>query len=146
MIQFSKLVAVATFASLSFAPFALAAKPIEVLKVDLAGEADQPMKIDLSKAVIKAGIVELVVTNAAIGTDHEMVLVKLANKDTPLVVDPKTHRIDEKKLKSMGEVAGLKAGQTGKLKVKLAPGEYILVCNHASHFELGMATHLTVTK
>jgi uncharacterized cupredoxin-like copper-binding protein len=122
-----------------------AAAPAETVNVSLAGEADQPMKIDVDKTAVKAGIVQLVVTNDAIGTDHEMVLVKLASKDTVISADPKTHRIDEKKLKSMGEVAGLKAGNKGTLKVKLAPGEYALICNHKSHYELGMATRITVT-
>jgi uncharacterized cupredoxin-like copper-binding protein len=112
--------------------------------VALSGEADQPMKIDVSKKTVKAGVLEFVVSNEAIGTDHEMVLVKLPSKDATITADKATQRIDENKLKSMGEVAGLKAGDTGKLSVKLAPGEYVLLCNHKAHFELGMATHLTV--
>ncbi len=146
MTKFSTFLIATSLLSLSFTPFALAAKQVEIIKVGLAGEADQPMKIDIDKAAIKAGQVEFKVTNVAIGTDHEMVLVKLANKDTALTADPKNHRIDEKKLTSLGEVAGLQAGKTGKLSVKLAAGEYLLLCNHASHFELGMATRLTVTK
>ena len=124
---------------------AFAAAPPETVNVSLAGEAGLPMKIDLDKTVVKTGLVELNVTNDAIGTDHEMVLVKLVSKDAVISADPKTHRIDQKKLKSMGEVAGLKAGERGTLKVKLAPGEYALICNHKSHYELGMATRITVT-
>jgi uncharacterized cupredoxin-like copper-binding protein len=30
--------------------------------------------------------------------------------------------------------------------VTLAAGDYVLVCNHKSHFELGMYTPFTVTK
>jgi uncharacterized cupredoxin-like copper-binding protein len=55
-------------------------------------------------------------------------------------------RIDEGKLKSMGEVAGLKPGATGSLKVKLAAGDYLLLCNHKSHYHAGMYTAFTVTK
>jgi uncharacterized cupredoxin-like copper-binding protein len=147
MIKFSKYLAVASIASLSFASLAMAATPVQIIKVGLAGEADQPMKIDLDKNTVKAGTVEFDVTNVAIGTDHEMVLVKLAAKDAQIApADPKTRRIDEKKLKSMGEVAGLQAGKMSKLKVKLSPGEYALLCNHPSHYELGMVTRLTVTK
>jgi uncharacterized cupredoxin-like copper-binding protein len=114
------------------------------LIVALSGEADQPMKIGLDKKTVKAGLMEFIVSNESIGTDHEMVLVKLANKNATITADKATQRIDENKLKSMGEVAGLKAGDTGKLKVKLAAGEYVLLCNHKAHYELGMATHLTV--
>ncbi len=145
MRHLSKSFLFASAVTLSLSSWALAAKPIDVIQVSLAGEADQPMKIEVSKNTVKAGTIELQVSNVAIGTDHEMVLVKLTDPTANIVADPKSHRIDEKKLKSMGEVAGLKAGATGKLNVKLAPGEYVLLCNHASHFELGMATHLTVT-
>jgi uncharacterized cupredoxin-like copper-binding protein len=55
-------------------------------------------------------------------------------------------RIDESKLKSMGEVAALKPGDTGTLKVKLAAGDYMLLCNHKGHFDAGMYTPITVTK
>jgi uncharacterized cupredoxin-like copper-binding protein len=122
-----------------------AATSPQTINVALAGEAEQPMKIDVDKKVLKAGVVEFLVSNEAIGTDHEMILVKLTNKDAEISADPKTHRINEKKLKSMGEVAGLKAGDKGKLEVKLAPGEYALICNHKSHYELGMAIRITVT-
>jgi uncharacterized cupredoxin-like copper-binding protein len=87
--------------------------------------------------------VEFLVSNEAIGTDHEMVLVKLTNKDAEISTDPKTHRINEKKLKSICEVAGLKAGDRGKLKVSLTPCGYAVICNHKSHYELGMATRIT---
>jgi uncharacterized cupredoxin-like copper-binding protein len=124
---------------------AFATAPVEAVAVSLSGEAGEPMKIDIKTPVIKAGTVEFTVKNDAIGTDHEMVLVKLANKDVKISADPKTHRLNEKSLKSLGEVAGLKAGDVGTLKVALAPGEYLLMCNHKAHYELGMATHLTVT-
>jgi uncharacterized cupredoxin-like copper-binding protein len=40
----------------------------------------------------------------------------------------------------------LKPGDEGHLKVKLVAGNYMLVCNHKEHYELGMATPFTVTK
>jgi uncharacterized cupredoxin-like copper-binding protein len=115
-----------------------------VIKVSLTGEADNPMgiKLDLSKA--KAGVFEFDVTNDAIATDHEVVLVKLKSPAQKIAVDPAKDRIDEGKLKSMGEVAGLKPGATGKLKVKLAAGDYLLLCNHKSHYHQGMYTAFTV--
>lgn len=144
----NKLALISSFAFLSvcFNSTVFAAQSIQKVKIELAGEADQPMKIVVDSAPIKAGTVVFDVTNSAIGTDHEMVLVKLASADSAMTPDPKTHRIDESKLKSLGEVAGLKAGDTGKLKVKLAPGEYALICNHKSHYELGMATRFTVVQ
>jgi uncharacterized cupredoxin-like copper-binding protein len=133
-----------TLVSMLASTAAFAAMPIETVAVSLSGEAGEPMKIAVDKVSVKAGKLEFAVSNDAIGTDHEMVLVKLAVKDVVFSTDPKTHRIDESKLEAMGEVAGLKAGDTGKLSVELAAGEYVLLCNHKSHYELGMATHITV--
>jgi uncharacterized cupredoxin-like copper-binding protein len=136
--------AAAAFLAVSMITFSFAAAPKSVVAVALSGEAGEPMKIVVDKHTVKAGVMEFVVTNEAIGTDHEMVLVKLPNKNAQIVPDKSTQRIDEKKLDAMGEVAGLKAGDQGKLKVKLTAGEYVLLCNHKAHYELGMATHLTV--
>lgn len=122
-----------------------APKPSEIVNVVLGGEADQPMTAKPDKMSVKAGLIEFDVKNDAIGTDHEMVLVKLSSADQKITADPKTHRVDEKRLKSLGEVAGLKAGETKKLTVKMTPGSYMLICNHKSHFELGMSSPFTVT-
>jgi uncharacterized cupredoxin-like copper-binding protein len=135
-------------AAISLAAFnvsAYAAKATTVVHVSLEGEADQPMKITPDAASVKAGAVEFDIKNDAIGTDHEVVLVKLKSKDQKISDNAKTDRIDESKLDSMGEVAGLKPGATGKLKVKLAAGDYMLLCNHKGHFHEGMYTAFTVT-
>jgi uncharacterized cupredoxin-like copper-binding protein len=146
MNMFSKtgLATMATLASLTLMP-AFAATPVTKVQVSLDGEADQPMKIALDTATVKAGTVEFNVKNVAIGTDHEVVLIKLQKKDQKITSDAKTHRIDEKKFKSMGEVGGLKPNDSGVLKVKLAAGDYVLLCNHKAHYELGMYTAFTVT-
>jgi uncharacterized cupredoxin-like copper-binding protein len=116
----------------------------QVVHVSLIGEADQPMSVKTDASAIKSGMVEFIVSNDAIGTDHEVVLVKLKAKDQKISANAKNHRVDEKLLKSMGEVGGLKPGDKGTLKVKLAAGDYMLLCNHKSHYELGMATPFTV--
>lgn len=136
--------AAAALIAVSMITLSFAAAPKNIVVVALSGEAAQPMKIVADKKTVKAGLLEFVVTNEAVGTDHEMVLVKLPNKDAQITADKSTQRIDEKNLESMGEVAGLKSGDQGKLKVKLAAGEYVLLCNHKAHYELGMTTHLTV--
>ncbi len=139
----SMIVASTTLLALNTAAFAKSST--QIVNVSLGGEAGQHMTINLDHNSIKAGMVEFDVKNDAIGTDHEVVLVKLKTKSQKIASDSKSHRIDEKKLKSMGEVAGLKPGDSGALKVKLAAGDYLLLCNHKEHFELGMYTPLTVT-
>jgi uncharacterized cupredoxin-like copper-binding protein len=131
---------------LALSTMAYAAAPSQVIHVSLLGEADQPMSVKLDVTTIKAGAAEFDVSNDAVGTDHEVILVKLTSKDQAISADPKKHRINEAKLKTMGEVGGLKPGDKGVLKATLKPGEYALICNHKSHYELGMATRFTVTK
>ena len=117
----------------------------QVVKVSLLGEAGQPMSVKLDAAIFKAGTFEFDVSNDAVGTDHEVILVKLDTKGQIIKADGKKHRVDEAKLKTFGEVGGLKPGKSGILKADLTAGEYMLICNYKSHFELGMATHITIT-
>jgi uncharacterized cupredoxin-like copper-binding protein len=135
---------IAAASAILFSSIAMATTTSKVVSVSLLGEADQPMSVKLDASKIKAGPVEFKVSNDAIGTDHEVVLVKV-KKGEHIMADMKKHRVNEDTLTSMGEVGGLKPGDTGTLKVKLAAGDYVLLCNHKNHYELGMATPFTVT-
>jgi hypothetical protein len=84
--------------------------------------------------------------NMAMTEEHEMVLVQLKSADQPIPVLKGKHRIDEKKLKSLGEVSDLKPGADGKLKATLTRGSYLLFCNISGHYEAGMHIALTVTE
>ena len=146
MTMFTRSLCAATLL-LALSPAAFAATSNQVVAISLLGEADQPMSVKLDNTEIKAGKVEFKVTNDAVSTDHEVVLVALASPDEKIVADTKKHRVDEGKLDSLGEVGGLKPGDNGVLKATLKPGvTYALICNHKSHFELGMATRFTVVK
>ena len=77
---------------------------------------------------------------------HEVILVALKSPDQKIVADTKKHRVDEAKLKTLGEAGGLKPGDKKVLKATLKPGvTYALICNHKSHYEMGMYTAFTVT-
>ena len=135
-------------AALALAALALGAVPAlaeTIVKVSLTGETGAKMGMDLSASSVPAGKVRFNVVNAASGTGHEMIVVKLPAKDAKLPLDPAKHRIDEKAVKFLGEVSGLKGGQAGSLTVALAPGDYELVCNHKGHYEAGMYAPFTVT-
>ena len=116
-----------------------------VVQVKLTGESHEKMGAELSQSTVPAGMVEFDVVNAAMKSGHEAIVVKLKSKDRKLMVDPATHRVDEKSLQSLGEVSKLKAGDKGTLKVNLTPGDYLVFCNYKGHYEAGMEAPLTVT-
>jgi uncharacterized cupredoxin-like copper-binding protein len=104
------------------------------------------MAIKLDQSSVKAGKVTFDVTNDAMSENHEMVLIRLKDKDQSLPILKDKHRIDESKVKSLGEVADLKPGDRGSFTATLKPGAYELMCNVKGHYEAGMHTVLTVTK
>lgn len=122
---------------------AFAATTIKVIE---GGEGGGPMTLTLDQPTVKAGDVVFAVHNDAVSEAHEMVLVRLKAANEEVSVIAAKHRVDEKALKSLGEVSDLKPGADGTLKAKLKAGTYLLLCNIKGHYEAGMHAKLTVTK
>ncbi len=121
----------------------LAATTVQVTE---GGEGGGPMTLTVDQSTVKAGEVIFKVHNDAMTEEHEMVLVKLKAADQQIPIIQSKHRVDEKHLKSLGEVSDLKPGADGTLKAKLAPGSYLLLCNIKGHYEAGMHAVLTAVK
>lgn len=130
-------------AGLALFSAAAVAAPTTV-NVMLMGEGGSDMQIQVDKTQIPGGDVVFNVANHAMTENHEMILVKLKSADQPIPVNAKKHRVDEKQLKTLGEVADLQPSNTGSLKANLKPGAYLLLCNIKGHYEAGMWTKLTV--
>jgi uncharacterized cupredoxin-like copper-binding protein len=79
--------------------------------------------------------------------DHEFVIIQTDTlaKDLVAKVDPATMRLDEELLTSPGEYGDLVAGVTGVVTIDLPAGHYVLMCNIADHYQLGMYADLEVT-
>ncbi len=127
------------------------------------GELNPVVSADLSEFTVKvsqfasapAGDVTFMVKNAG-GTDHEMIVLKtdkpfnklpiIDSGDPPAPTKGRPDKVDE--TDSVGETGGadLKPGETRTFTLKnMAAGNYVLVCNLASHYGLGMRAAFKVT-
>ena len=108
--------------------------------------------IAIDQATVPAGEITFRVKNG--GTIvHEMVVAKtdLAPEKLPLLTAGSTIEeghavgdVDEEQLDSPGEVSDVPVGQTSNATFKLEPGKYVLYCNLAGHYKLGMFTTFIV--
>lgn len=103
-----------------------------------------PMGIRLSSATVPAGAVTFNVTNISKQMMHEMVISPVKDPKTPLPFNKADNKVDEDAAGHLGEVADLEAGKKGSITIDLKPGTYLLYCNIAGHYVLGMWTLLTV--
>jgi uncharacterized cupredoxin-like copper-binding protein len=103
-----------------------------------------PMGIKVSTATVPAGQVTFNVTNDSKDMVHEMVISPIKDEKTPLPYDKAGQKIDEDAAGHLGEVAELEHGKKGSLTINMKPGRYILYCNIAGHYVLGMWTLITV--
>lgn len=130
-------------------PFAVSAATSAVvvdLKDTTADSTLTGMAIAPSRTTLKAGDVSFSAVNRSKALVHEMILVKLDTPDQAMPYDTKEDKIDEERIKHLGEVSELEPGKSGTLRVKLAPGVYALLCNQPGHYNAGMISVVTVTK
>ena len=102
------------------------------------------MGIKVSAKMLRAGTVTFAVTNLSKGLVHEMIVAPIKDVKTPLPYDKAGQKVDEEAAGHLGEVAELEPGKKGALTIDLKPGHYILYCNIAGHYALGMWTLITV--
>ena len=124
---------------------ALPARADETVGVTLADKGMQSMRMDLSPKQVKAGNVTFNVTNTSQTLVHEFVVVRADKPIETLPYNEHEKEVDESALGVANEIDDLEPGKSGMLTVKLEPGSYILLCNKAGHFKLGMVNRITVT-
>ena len=97
-------------------------------------------KVELNVTTVKAGPVKFGVKNAG-GMEHSFELIKT---DLPFDKLPTT---GDAKAREDGLVKQIKSIAVGKVSVitaDLAAGNYIVICNVAGHYQLGMRAALVV--
>jgi len=73
---------------------------------------------------------------------HEFKVIKTDLAPDQLPIDAGTAKASESG--KVGELLDIPAGATRKLALDLAPGKYVLICNVAGHYQLGMRVGLEV--
>ncbi len=116
-----------------------AATPPSTINVSLSTYALKP-----SSNVAKAGDVTFKIKNEASDLVHEFVVVKTDTAADKLAMASDGQKADEDKVTAVDEVEDIQPGTNGELKVNLAPGHYVLMCNIEGHYMQGMHADLTV--
>ena len=111
-----------------------------------------PMTMMVAPASVPAGKVEFVVKNT--GTiQHELIVLKSTTPfdqlpivdagDPPAPVSSGANKVSE--ATSVGESGNVDVGKTKSVTLDLKTGSYVLVCNIAQHYGLGMRAAFSVT-
>jgi uncharacterized cupredoxin-like copper-binding protein len=119
---------------------AAAATTVAVEVGDTSG-VNGPMTMTVTPTSAPAGKVKFAVTNN--GTIlHEFVVLKTNVPYDKLPVNAKTNEVSE--AKTVGEVGNVAKGKTKSKTLTLKKGKYVLVCNIAKHYAMGMRAAFTV--
>jgi uncharacterized cupredoxin-like copper-binding protein len=98
-------------------------------------------KITVNVPSVKAGKVKIGVRNVA-SMEHSFQVLKTDLAPDKLPVDGASAKAKEDG--KVGEIPSIPAGKSAALTVDLVPGNYVFICNVASHYQLGMHTGFTV--
>ena len=111
---------------------------------DAVYKDDAPMGFTPNKYVVPHGQVTFVATNTSELQEHEMIIIPISDVTKALPYNLEDERLDEDAAGSIGEVSETKPGKTGEVTVHMKPGIYMLACNIAQHYAMGMWTLITV--
>jgi len=98
-------------------------------------------KLELSATTVKAGPVKIGVKNAA-GMEHSFELIKTDLPFDKLPLDTGAAKAKEDGLIKQAKTLGV--GKVAVVTADLAAGNYVVICNVAGHYQLGMRAALTV--
>jgi uncharacterized cupredoxin-like copper-binding protein len=109
---------------------------VPTLYIDLSD-----FKVATDHATVPAGQVVFGVRNHA-SMAHELMVIKTDLAPDQLPIDGATAKAKEDG--KVGELLNIAGGVSRKLVLELTPGKYVLICNVAGHYQLGMRVGLEV--
>ncbi|HSW94816.1 MAG TPA: sulfocyanin-like copper-binding protein [Patescibacteria group bacterium] len=118
-----------------------AAGPADTSEVPSVYVDISDFKIVTDHPTIAAGHVVVGIRNHA-SMLHELKVIKTDLAPDQLPVDGATAKAKEDG--KVGELLNITAGASRKLVLELTPGKYVLICNIAGHYQLGMRVGLEV--
>ena len=98
-------------------------------------------RVELSVDTVKAGTVKIGIKNAG-GMEHSFELIKSDLPFDKLPVDSGAAKAKEDGL--VKQVKSLGVGKVSVVTADLAAGNYVIICNVAGHYQLGMRAALKV--
>ncbi|MDE3112242.1 MAG: hypothetical protein KGN00_04480 [Chloroflexota bacterium] len=117
-----------------------AAPAVDVSKGEIRADLKE-YQVALTSNTVRAGQVTFLVRNVG-GMAHNFVVVKTdaAPDKIPLDTEKQIAKEDGK----VGGIDGVAPGKSANLRLDLAPGHYVVMCNIPTHYQLGMRAELTV--
>ena len=97
-------------------------------------------KVELSVTTVAAGSVKFGIKNAG-GMEHSFELLKT---DLPFDKLPTTPDAKAREDGLIKQIKSIAVGKVSVITADLAAGKYVVICNIAGHYQLGMRAALTV--
>ena len=118
------------------------AQTLETLPSDVQLTVDmKEYSITLSPATVKAGVVKIGIRN--VGTMvHDFDLIKTDLAPDKLPIDGASAKAKTDGL--VKQMINIAQGRVTTLEANLEAGHYVIICNVAGHYQLGMRAELTV--
>jgi uncharacterized cupredoxin-like copper-binding protein len=98
-------------------------------------------RVEMNVTTLKAGTVKIGIKNAG-GMEHSFELIKTELAFDKLPMDTGAAKAKEDGL--VKQVKTIAVGKVATLTADLAAGKYVVICNVAGHYQLGMRVALTV--
>ena len=98
-------------------------------------------KLTVNMPSVKAGTYKIGVRNLAI-MEHSFEVLKTDLPHDKIPVDGASAKAKEDG--KVGEIPSIAAGKSAAVTLDLVPGKYVLICNVAGHYQLGMHIAFTV--